>query len=395
VNKLYHQFKHYKKHINSLSSKLFVCRDKYNDLIEYYNSISAFYTDDKQSGYECCKQIITNQIIYDRFLSTTISNIMFYKEPMINDPDKTMYNRFIKKDDEMIMTKQYTNDDTTNDFDINTPYIVVAILAKDKENVLDFYLQCIYNQTYDKKHIHLYIRTNDNNDQTAEKLKEFVKKAQTDYASIYYNDTNINEAIKQYKNHEWNTERFSIIGKIRQDSVEYAKKLSAHYFVADCDNFIIPTTLSDLYLNKHLGVVSPLLNHSPYTSNTNVYQHSNYSNFHYDVTDHGYYKDNELYFKIVHRGATGIFNVKCVHCSYFIANKYLSNIYYSDNSVRHEYVIFSESLRKKNINQYIDNTKQYGYLTFAETKEDFDLDYNYWKNIISFETSSNLNIINI
>jgi tetratricopeptide (TPR) repeat protein len=78
VNKLYHQFKHYKKHINSLSNKLFVYRDKYNDLIEYYNSISAFYTTDKESGYECCKQIITNKIINDLLLNTTVKNIMFY-----------------------------------------------------------------------------------------------------------------------------------------------------------------------------------------------------------------------------------------------------------------------------------------------------------------------------
>jgi len=297
------------------------------------------------------------------------------------------------------MTKHYKNNDNlTNDFDINTPYVVVAILAKDKENVLDFYLQCIYNQTYDKKYIHLYVRTNDNNDQTAEKLKEFVKRTQTEYASIYYNDTSINETIKQYKNHEWNTERFSIIGKIRQDSIEYAKKLSAHYFVVDCDNFIIPTTLSKLYLNKHLGVVSPLLNHSPIKNENNIYQNSNYANFHYDVTSNGYYKDHDQYYKIVHRESTGIFNVKCVHCTYFIPNKYLSDIYYSDNTERHEYVIFSECLRNTNIKQYIDNTDQYGYLTFAETKEHFELDYNYWKNIIYFDTDNsylNLNIINI
>ena len=44
--------------------------------------------------------------------------------------------------------------------------IVVAILAKDKAHCLPFYLQCIYNQTFPKKKTHLYIRTNDNNDNT-------------------------------------------------------------------------------------------------------------------------------------------------------------------------------------------------------------------------------------
>ena len=42
--------------------------------------------------------------------------------------------------------------------------ILLAILVKDKAPCLPFYLQCIYNQNYDKKNLHLYIRTNDNND---------------------------------------------------------------------------------------------------------------------------------------------------------------------------------------------------------------------------------------
>ena len=40
--------------------------------------------------------------------------------------------------------------------------IVIAILAKDKEYSLKFYLECIYNLNYNKKNIHLYIRSNDN-----------------------------------------------------------------------------------------------------------------------------------------------------------------------------------------------------------------------------------------
>ncbi len=40
------------------------------------------------------------------------------------------------------------NDDTKN--------IVIAILAKDKENTLPFYLKCVYNQSYNKK-IFIYI----------------------------------------------------------------------------------------------------------------------------------------------------------------------------------------------------------------------------------------------
>ena len=88
VNRLYHKFKNYNNTISS--SKLFVDRTKYDDLIEYNNSICAFYTNDKQSGYECCKKIIMNNIISSDKMNMTLSNIMFYKEYMEKDTDKTM-----------------------------------------------------------------------------------------------------------------------------------------------------------------------------------------------------------------------------------------------------------------------------------------------------------------
>ena len=43
---------------------------------------------------------------------------------------------------------------------------------------------------------------------------------------------------------------------------------------------------------------------------------------------------------------------------------------YDDNSYRYEYVIFSDLARKQNVAQYLDNREFYGYITFAETKED-------------------------
>jgi hypothetical protein len=50
----------------------------------------------------------------------------------------------------------------------------------------------------------------------------------------------------------------------------------------------------------------------------------------------------------------------------------LDKIYYDDESARFEYVIFSDSARKQNIPQYLDNRKIYGYISFAENKNDFD-----------------------
>ena len=76
VNALYHKYKNYNKYPQN---KLFLSTDKYNDIIEYNNSISAFYISDKRSGYECCKTILRHNIMPYHFMSSTYSNFSFYR----------------------------------------------------------------------------------------------------------------------------------------------------------------------------------------------------------------------------------------------------------------------------------------------------------------------------
>lgn len=82
VNLLYHKFKGYKKNFND---KLFVFREKYNDLLEYNNSICAYYVNDKESGYECCKKILTNNCAPQNIINQTKNNLNFYGEFFGND----------------------------------------------------------------------------------------------------------------------------------------------------------------------------------------------------------------------------------------------------------------------------------------------------------------------
>jgi hypothetical protein len=240
--------------------------------------------------------------------------------------------------------------------------VVIAILAKDKAHCLPLYLKCIYEQTYPKQHIHLYIRTNDNSDETPNILSNFIKSSGEEYNSVFYDDSSINPQLKEWTQHEWNEERFRILGKIRQDSVDYAKEKGAHYFVADCDNFLKPYTLENMFRLRHCGIIGPMLE-----------SEDAYSNFHFQVDHQGYLKKGHpTYFKLLRREICGIIQVKVIHCTYFIKNEYLSHVSYDDKSGRHEYVIFSDVLRKNGIVQCLDNTEKYGYITFAETKEELD-----------------------
>ena len=75
VNALYHKFKNYKR---ILSNKLFLFQSVYNDQLEYNNMISSYYVNDKESGYECFKTIISNCKIENSLLKSTITNFKYY-----------------------------------------------------------------------------------------------------------------------------------------------------------------------------------------------------------------------------------------------------------------------------------------------------------------------------
>lgn len=231
--------------------------------------------------------------------------------------------------------------------------VVIAILAKDKAYCLDFYLKCISNQTFDKSKTHLYIRTNDNRDNTEDILDRFVEDNSSKYASVYYDKSSVSKELKQFGEHEWNSKRFDVLAKIRQDSIDYAISKKAHYFVVDCDNFITKTTLSDLYANKEFKVIAPLLRLS---------KSRGYANYHNEVTENGYFKSNDNYQGILESKNPGIIEVDLVHCTYFIEKSVLDSNMYSDDTGRYEYVIFSDKLRQRAVSQYIDNTKFFGFL---------------------------------
>ena len=93
VNMLYEKFKNYNKRGNVVKSiserfsdKLFLEAKAYENNLEYFNSISAFYVKDFKSGYESCKRIINsnntfiNKEKFKMYFETTINNLLFYSD---------------------------------------------------------------------------------------------------------------------------------------------------------------------------------------------------------------------------------------------------------------------------------------------------------------------------
>ncbi|MDF2929406.1 glycosyltransferase family 2 protein [Anaerospora sp.] len=244
-----------------------------------------------------------------------------------------------------------------------TDFVTVAILAKDKAHVLPLYLNLIENQTYPASKIKLYIRTNNNNDNTAEVLEQWIERVKDRYSEIYYSSNDVDEQVQLYSPHDWNDLKLTVLKRLRQESIEWARARGTHYFVADCDNFIALDTL-EVMLETGMPVIGPLLKDGDSEA-------SYYSNYHFHVNEYGYYQYAELYFDVFHQRIKGLIEVEVIHCTYLVRSEVLNIASYIDNTSRYDYVIFSDTLRKAGIPQYIDNRRIYGKLTFCDTIEDF------------------------
>lgn len=253
--------------------------------------------------------------------------------------------------------------------------VLLVILAKNKSVELPLFLECILNQTYPKNKIHLYVRSNDNTDNTQQILEEWLAIHKDSYASCYTDYSNIDSKLKSLKAHEWNALRFSILGKIRQNSIDYAIKKGLNYFVVDCDNFIKPWVLERM-VSCNLDAVAPFLIIPKHYRVSGRDHGPHYSNWHFEVSDNGYYRDSynrysDVYFQVF----KGYVDCKVIHCTYYIRNRVLPFCSYLDNTGRYEYVIFSHFLRVAEVPQYLYNGEIGGYLVLLQEGEELGLTY--------------------
>ena len=243
--------------------------------------------------------------------------------------------------------------------------VTIAILAKDKAHSLPLYLKQILAQTYPKDKTYLYIRTNNNNDGTVAILQNFIDLHGTKYIEVYFDASDVEAPVQTYGQHEWNPTRFKVLGKIRQESMAWARAKHSHYFVCDCDNFIYPNTLEDL-MKAGLPIVAPLLHTGESPQGRSIH----YSNYHAAIDANGYYADTPIYLPLWSTDIKGYVQVPVVHCTYLVDYQYLDSLCYDDGTGRYEYVIFSHSARKADIPQYLDTHQVYGRITFAENAKE-------------------------
>ena len=243
------------------------------------------------------------------------------------------------------------------------PRVLLAILAKQKEEMLPLYLECIEALDYPKSSIVLYVRTNNNTDGTERILREWIGRVGHLYADVEFDASDVSEQVQEFAAHEWNATRFRVLGHIRNISLRRTLEAGCdYYFVADVDNFIRPGVLRDL-VALDLPVVAPLLR--------SLRPGAFYSNYHAEVDANGYYAGCDQYMWILNRWVRGVVEVPVVHTTYLVRADVIPELSYLDDTDRYEYVIFSDTARKANVIQHLDNRQVYGYIAFGKGSEHY------------------------
>jgi hypothetical protein len=252
------------------------------------------------------------------------------------------------------------------------PMVLIHILAKDKATMLRPWLeQNLEKIDYPKDRIILYFRTNNNTDDTAKILHQWIEDQQIlrdrddddfcyyDWNEIIIEDRDVDTPVQDFGVHEWNPTRFKVLGELREEGIQEAIFWKADfYYTVDVDNFTMPFTLKTL-VGYNLPVVAPMLKMADP-------EQPAYSNYHLLANVNGYYLDDMRYYQVLKQEITGLIKCDVVHCTYLIRKDVLPKVTYQDGTEDYEYVIFSRNLRKLGIPQFLDNTRVYGYLSTRE-----------------------------
>lgn len=261
---------------------------------------------------------------------------------------------------------------------MNTPSVFIALLVKQKATVLPLFLETLELYDYPKENIFLYIRTNNNTDETEAILERWIQANANYYRGLMYDKSSVSEMVERFGVHEWNGERFRVLGKIRQESLRLCLETDCDYYlVVDIDNFLFPETLKEL-VSLQLPIVAPFLRYAvAYGENADSPEDADklgvnmgrfYANYHDKVDDYGSIVAEDSYYKILDQKVRGLILCDCVHCTYLIKREYINRLSYLEDSDRWEYMVFSSSARKNNVPQYLDNRRIYGVLTLTENE---------------------------
>eukprot|EP00090_Calanus_glacialis_P014493 TRINITY_DN23297_c0_g1_i1.p1 TRINITY_DN23297_c0_g1~~TRINITY_DN23297_c0_g1_i1.p1 ORF type:complete len:567 (-),score=145.41 TRINITY_DN23297_c0_g1_i1:201-1901(-) len=189
------------------------------------------------------------------------------------------------------------------------PSVFISILVRNKAHTLPYFLSLLEKQTYPKSRIILYLRSDNNQDQTIDVLDTWLSKIgpKHEYHDIIKDFRECDHADCLLEGESspvgWSDTRFEHIMNLRQKSLELARfSLADFYFSLDADVFLTNARTLEELVTKDLLLAAPLL------SSIGLY-----SNFWGGMSDTYYYERTEDYRKILDHKMLGCFEVPMVH----------------------------------------------------------------------------------
>lgn len=229
----------------------------------------------------------------------------------------------------------------------STKQVFVGAIIEDHDQLIPYFLKSIDKLEYDKKMMILQLSVCNSSKEVQTLVSNWAKSHEGQYQKIILSEPTLLFEASQLEENK-------LHAKIKDEYLETSQKFGcSHCFILSSDVYLLPHTLKFL-IRKNKPILAPLLRPFPEPNDAN-------SNFFADISEDGYYKDHPLYMQIAIRDYKGTFKVPCVHGAYLIQTRFADKLSFSKHLRDWEFLSFSNNARKKNVDQFICNEKEFGF----------------------------------
>ncbi|XP_060535220.1 glycosyltransferase 25 family member [Cylas formicarius] len=260
--------------------------------------------------------------------------------------------------------------------------VLIAVLVRNKEHTLPYFLSSLERLNYDKNRISLWIRSDHNFDKSIVILRTWIKSVKESYHSIY---TEFEEGTSKFSDENnvahWSNERFSHIISTRESALNHARHIWADFLLfIDADVFLTNRDTLNYLIKKNAIVVAPML-----------LSDGLYSNFWHGMDENYYYLRTDGYRPILNRDNVSCYEVPMVHSCVLINLRTAESdhLTYRPDKIPNydgpndDIIAFALSARHNNISLNVCNEEVFGYITAPmDQTDDVSYDYEQLRNIL-------------
>ncbi|KAK0177237.1 hypothetical protein PV328_001313 [Microctonus aethiopoides] len=264
---------------------------------------------------------------------------------------------------------------------VKKPTIVISILIRNKAHTLPYFLTLFEQLEYPKNRICLWIRSDNNVDNSIEILNVWLNEQKFNYHSV--NVVTDNES-KSNENEEsiadWTTNRFIHVINLREEALNFGRNIWADYlFMVDADVFLTNPKTLELLISKNETLVAPMLKSD-----------GMYSNYWAGMTSEYYYERTDTYIPILNREKIGCHPVPMIHSAVLInlREKNTDFLTYNSDNLQHyngpkdDIITFALAANASDVPLHICNDEIYGYVMIPlESQDTLERDYQQLINL--------------